>query len=115
MPMSASSHASFHWRRQPLQVGVEEDLLRQFLPRLRQRLGAPLAQRRIPFLPRASLLARVQRPEQRVVVEPPPRAVHEDAQPVRARAVRVPLVRAEVLERGAEDAVLQGADGGVVH
>ena len=92
---------------EPLQILLEQHFGRELAARAidRRRLAALEIGR--PFSPRAFLLARVQRAEEAVVLNPP--RLLADVRAKRARAVRVrpPLELEKPLERHAQRGVLQ--------
>src|SRR5207253_1461721 len=58
-------------RRDPLQILIEKDLARELAPRRGDRGGVAALQRLGPLGPRPLALARMQRAEDRVVLDPP--------------------------------------------
>src|SRR5262249_9487811 len=101
--------------REPLQVGVIEDLGLELAPRRLQRGRRVIAQRRLPRAPVASAALRVQRAEQRVLVQPPPLTSCKEPQLPRPRSVFLPFLVQEISKAGAQRAILEAADRAVLN
>src|SRR5205085_1461036 len=65
-------------RREPLKIGIKENLQFELCTRRLERSRGSVPEGSVPLAPVASIISRVQRTEQRVLVEPPPLSSGED-------------------------------------
>src|SRR6185295_15136109 len=96
--------------RLPLQVVVEQDVVGEIEPRLRQGVWTSIAQRRGPIGPCPLLLMGVNRTEERIVVQPPRLLGGVGLERLGAFSAATPLAIAKPFECRSERALLQRPD-----
>ena len=99
----------------PLQVLVEQDVVGELEPRLRQGVRPSIAHRLGPVGPRPLVLTGVNRTEQRVVVQPPRLLGGVGLERLGAFGAAAPLAFEKLSEGRRERALLQRPDRLVVH